>query len=91
MAGAAVDALGRPRPAADDQPRLQPYLPEVIEQLDDTGRPQQRIILLHGPPSLGKTKLAHIVATHAGYNVVEMNASDDLSVDAIKKRLQSST
>ena len=27
-----------------------------------------------GPPGLGKTTLAHIVAKHAGYNVVEMNA-----------------
>ena len=27
-----------------------------------------------GPPGLGKTTLAHVVASHAGYNVVEMNA-----------------
>ena len=29
---------------------------------------------MSGPPGLGKTTLAHIVAKHAGYNVVEMNA-----------------
>jgi SpoVK/Ycf46/Vps4 family AAA+-type ATPase len=33
--------------------------------------------LLYGPPGLGKTTLAHVVANHAGYNVVEINASDD--------------
>ena len=41
-----------------------------------------------GPPGLGKTTLAHIIANHAGYNVVEMNASDDRSVDAFKKMLE---
>ena len=31
------------------------------------------------------------MARHAGYNIVEMNASDDRSVDAFKKKLESST
>ena len=33
-----------------------------------------QISLLCGPPGLGKTTLAHVIAKHAGYNVVEMNA-----------------
>lgn len=66
-------------------------LPEVQEEIDSVGRPMQRIALLHGPPGLGKTTLAHIVAKHAGYKVVEMNASDDRSVEAFKKKLESST
>jgi chromosome transmission fidelity protein 18 len=44
-------------------------LPEVMEKLDEAGRPLQRVALLHGPPGLGKTTLAHIVAKHAGYKV----------------------
>ena len=31
------------------------------------------------------------MAKHAGYNIVEMNASDDRSVDAIRKKLEAST
>ena len=33
-----------------------------------------KLALLCGAPGLGKTTLAHIIARHAGYNVVEMNA-----------------
>ena len=63
----------------------------MLEELDEAGRPKQKVALLHGPPGLGKTTLAHIVAIHAGYKVVEMNASDDRSIDAFKKNLESST
>lgn len=33
-----------------------------------------QVALLCGPPGLGKTTLAHVIARHAGYSVVEMNA-----------------
>lgn len=32
------------------------------------------MLLISGPPGLGKTTLAHIVAKQAGYNVFEINA-----------------
>nr|KAI8767092.1 putative chromosome transmission fidelity protein 18 [Biomphalaria glabrata] len=63
----------------------------VTEELDKHNRPEQKIALLCGPPGLGKTTLAHIVATHAGYNVVEMNASDDRSVEVFKNKIESAT
>jgi len=66
-------------------------LPEVLEEYDDVGRPKQRVSLLHGPPGLGKTTLAHIIAKQAGYNVVEMNASDDRSIEAFKNNLENAT
>lgn len=64
---------------------------ELIEDLDDTHRPQQKTALLYGPPGLGKTTLAHVVAKHAGYNVVEINASDDRSLAAFKVKLEAAT
>ncbi|KAF5288538.1 hypothetical protein FQA39_LY15406 [Lamprigera yunnana] len=67
------------------------YSQEFNLKLDDTGRPQYKVALLCGPPGLGKTTLAHIVAKHAGYNVVEVNASDDRSIETFKRILENST
>lgn len=58
---------------------------------DEHGRPMQKIALLCGPPGLGKTTLAHTIARHAGYNIVEINASDDRSPEAFKLALENGT
>lgn len=59
--------------------------------LDENGVPVQKIALLVGRPGLGKTTLAHIIAKHAGYEVREMNASDDRQVDSFRQILESCT
>jgi len=59
--------------------------------LDSNNVPVQKIALLCGPPGLGKTTLASIVAKHCGYNIMEMNASDDRSVEAFKTALENGT
>nr|XP_060642516.1 chromosome transmission fidelity protein 18 homolog [Anolis sagrei ordinatus] len=65
---------------------------EALEaQLDPQNRPKHKVALLCGPPGLGKTTLAHVIAKHAGYNVVEMNASDDRSPEAFKTRIEAAT
>ena len=48
----------------------------------------RKILLLTGPPGLGKTTLAHVCAKQAGYEVLEINASDDRSRDVVKGRIK---
>ncbi|KAK5669405.1 Chromosome transmission fidelity protein 18 [Batrachochytrium dendrobatidis] len=55
--------------------------------VDKLQRPDRRILFLCGPPGLGKTTLAHVVAHHAGYNVVEINASDDRTTAVLKDKI----
>uniref|UniRef100_S4R966 Chromosome transmission fidelity protein 18 homolog n=1 Tax=Petromyzon marinus TaxID=7757 RepID=S4R966_PETMA len=65
---------------------------DILEdELDAHNRPKYKVVLLCGPPGLGKTTLAHVVAHHAGYNVVEMNASDDRSPEVFRTRIEAAT
>jgi chromosome transmission fidelity protein 18 len=57
---------------------------------EDIERAHRKILLLTGPPGLGKTTLAHVCAKQAGYEVLEINASDDRSKDVVKNRIRDS-
>ncbi|KIW94939.1 uncharacterized protein Z519_04919 [Cladophialophora bantiana CBS 173.52] len=61
-----------------------------MRAFDDKDQDQQhrKILLMTGPPGLGKTTLAHVCARQAGYEVLEINASDDRSRDVVKGRIK---
>lgn len=48
----------------------------------------RKVLLLTGPPGLGKTTLAHVCAKQAGYEIQEINASDERSKDVVKGRIR---
>lgn len=57
---------------------------------EEVEKPHRKILILTGPPGLGKTTLAHVCARQAGYEVLEINASDDRSRDVVNGRIRTS-
>lgn len=55
---------------------------------DPFQRPAERVLLISGPPGLGKTTLAHVVAAQAGYRVYELNASDARTAADVEQRVR---
>ena len=51
-------------------------------------KPLRKILMLTGPPGLGKTTLAHVCAKQAGYEVQEINASDERSSAVVRGRIR---
>ena len=56
--------------------------------IDSDKQLRKKILLLTGSPGLGKTTLAHVCARQAGYEVVEINASDERSQDVVRRRIK---
>ena len=55
---------------------------------DPFARPDRQLLLLSGPPGLGKTTLVQVVARHCGYRVLEINASDERASKVVKQRVK---
>ncbi|WP_292388273.1 replication factor C large subunit [Methanosarcina sp. UBA5] len=50
-----------------------------------SGIPERRAVILHGPAGIGKTSTAHALAFDLGWEVIELNASDQRTAGVIEK------
>ncbi|OJD25937.1 hypothetical protein ACJ73_02692 [Blastomyces percursus] len=69
-------------------PGLEKLKPKASMANNLEERAHRKVLLLTGPPGLGKTTLAHVCARQAGYEVLEINASDERSRDVVKGRIR---
>ena len=49
------------------------------------GSPSKKAVILYGKPGVGKTSAAHALARDFGWEIVELNASDDRNRDVIRR------
>lgn len=56
-----------------------------------SGIPQKRAVLLYGPPGCGKTSLVEAIAKTYRYQLVELNASDARTKEAIERIVRTSS
>ncbi|CAL9735879.1 chromosome transmission fidelity protein 18 [Monosporozyma servazzii] len=63
--------------------------PQLLQEEQDDlyHRPKRKILLIHGPPGIGKTSVAHVVAKQAGYSISEINASDERAGPMMKHKI----
>lgn len=58
--------------------------PDAQDPLD---RPQKKFLLIHGPPGIGKTTIAHCIAHQLRYVVNEINSSDERGGEGVRQRI----
>lgn len=64
-----------------------PALMEVLKFLRDFPNTRKKALLLFGSPGVGKTAIAHAIASEFDYELVELNASDFRNREAVENIL----
>jgi len=59
----------------------------VLEYVKNYKKQKKRAILLYGQSGNGKTALVHAIANELGYELIEVNASDDRNKEALDLKL----
>ncbi len=66
---------------------------QIVDWLDawEKSPPKRRALLLHGPPGTGKTVSVEATANERGLDLVEINASDKRSREALERTIGAAT
>ncbi|WP_256545715.1 replication factor C large subunit [Halobellus inordinatus] len=80
-----TDWTERYRPTTLSEVRGNNKARDALKEWADTWDDHREPVVLHGAPGVGKTSAAHALANDMGWEVVELNASDERTADAIER------
>jgi replication factor C large subunit len=73
------------RPSSLSEVRGNDKARDALREWADTWEDHREAVVLHGAPGVGKTSAAHALANDAGWDVVELNASDQRTADVVER------
>ncbi|RLM57098.1 replication factor C large subunit [Halobellus sp. Atlit-31R] len=80
-----TDWTERYRPTTLSEVRGNNKARDAVREWAETWDDHREPVVLHGAPGVGKTSAAHALANDMGWDVVELNASDERTADAIER------
>ena len=80
-----TDWTERYRPSTLSEVRGNNKARDALKEWAETWSEHREPVVLHGAPGVGKTSAAHALANDMGWEVVELNASDERTADAIER------
>jgi replication factor C large subunit len=73
------------RPSSLSEVRGNNKARDALREWADDWEDHREAVILHGAPGVGKTSAAHALASDAGWDVVELNASDQRTADVVER------
>ncbi|MCF2207468.1 MULTISPECIES: replication factor C large subunit [Halobacterium] len=80
-----VDWTEKYRPASLSEVRGNDTARDALAEWAETWPDHREAVVVHGSPGIGKTSAAHALANDAGWDVVELNASDQRTADVVER------
>ena len=80
-----TDWTERYRPTTLSEVRGNNKARDALEEWAETWHDHREPVVVHGAPGIGKTSAAHALANDMGWEVVELNASDQRTADDIER------
>jgi replication factor C large subunit len=80
-----VDWTEKYRPTTLSEVRGNDKARDALKEWAETWEDHREAVILHGAPGVGKTSAAHALAADRGWDVIELNASDQRTAGVIER------